>query len=90
MYKSKIFFPGKAINLGIKKSKGKFIAMISGHCIPKDKFWIQNLLKNFTSKNIAGVYGKQEPLDISDPNDVRDLIYLFGKDNHIDSSHRNL
>ena len=82
-YKSKIFFPGKAINLGIKKSKGKFIAMISGHCIPKDKFWIQNLLKNFTSKNIAGVYGKQEPLDISDPNDVRDLIYLFGKDKKI-------
>ena len=82
-YSSKKFYPGKAINLGIQKAKGKFIAMISGHCIPKDRFWIQNLLKNFTNKNIAGVYGKQEPLDTSDPNDVRDLIYLFGKDKKI-------
>ena len=29
-YKEKPFLPGKAINLGIKKSKGKFIAIISG------------------------------------------------------------
>ena len=82
-YNSKKFFPGRAINLGIQKSKGKFIAMISGHCIPKDKFWIKNLLKNFTSKKIAGVYGKQEPLDTSNPDVVRDLIYLFGKDKKI-------
>ena len=32
-YKSKIFLPGRALNLGIKKSKGHLIAMISGHCI---------------------------------------------------------
>ena len=82
-YNSKKFFPGRAINLGIQKSKGKFIAIISGHCIPKDKFWINNLLKNFTSKKIAGVYGKQEPLDTSDPDVIRDLIYLFGKDKKI-------
>ena len=37
-YKEKPFLPGKAINLGIKKSKGKFIAIISGHCIPKNYF----------------------------------------------------
>ena len=36
-------------------------------------------------KNIAGCYGKQEPLDISNPNDVRDLYYLFGKDRKVQS-----
>ena len=84
-YKSKQFFPGRALNLGISKSKGKLIAMISGHCIPKNKFWIKNLVKNFKFKSVAGVYGKQEPLDISKPDDVRDLIYLFGKDRKIQS-----
>ncbi len=82
-YKSKIFLPGKALNLGIKKSKGSLIAMISGHCIPKNKYWLKNLVKNFKNKKIAGVYGRQEPLDISEPDDVRDLIYLFGKDKKI-------
>ena len=47
--------------------------MISGHCIPKHNQWLNNLYKNFKLKNIAGVYGKQEPLDTSDPNDIRDL-----------------
>ena len=82
-YKSKEFFPGRALNLGIQASKGRLIAMISGHCIPKNKLWLSNLIKNFKNKKVAAVYGKQEPLDMSDPNDVRDLIYLFGKDKKI-------
>ena len=44
-YKSKIFLPGKALNLGIKKSKGHLIAMISGHCIPKIINGLARLLK---------------------------------------------
>ncbi len=83
IYKDKKFLPGKAINLGIKKSKGKFIAIVSGHCIPKNNLWISNLLKNFTNKKIAAVYGKQEPLLTSDFNIVRELTYLFGDDKKI-------
>ena len=51
----------------------------------KDNKWLGNLLKNVKIKNIAGCYGKQEPLDISNPNDVRDLYYLFGKDRKVQS-----
>ena len=29
------FYPGKAINDGIRASSGKYIVVISGHCIPK-------------------------------------------------------
>ena len=79
-YKDKKFFPGKSLNLGISKSKGKYIVMISGHCIPKNDKWLLNFVKNIKNKNVAGCYGKQEPLDISNPNDVRDMYYLFGKD----------
>ena len=82
-YKDKKFFPGKSLNLGISKSKGKYIVMISGHCIPKNDKWLLNFVKNIKNKNVAGCYGKQEPLDISNPNDVRDMYYLFGKDKKI-------
>ena len=82
-YKSKVFFPGKALNLGINKSKGRLIAMISGHCIPKNNDWLKNLVRNFNNSNVIACYGRQEPSDISEPNDVRDLTYLFGLDKKI-------
>ena len=44
--KIKKFLPGKAINLGIKKSKGEIIVCLSAHCIPVDKFWLKNLVKD--------------------------------------------
>ena len=76
----KNFFPGKAINYGIKNSKGEIIVCLSGHCIPKDKRWLGNIIKHLNKKNIAGVYGKQEPLSFSKPNDKRDLKLTFGMD----------
>ena len=82
-YKSKYFLPGKSLNLGISRAKGDYIAMISGHCIPKNNKWLSNFMKNIKIKNIAGCYGKQEPLDISNPADIRDMYYLFGKDKKI-------
>jgi len=82
-YKSKIFLPGKALNLGIKKGKGSLVAMISGHCIPKNENWLNNLVQNFKNSDVIACYGRQEPSDISEPNDVRDLTYLFGLDKKI-------
>ncbi len=79
----KNFYPGKAINYGIKKSKGQFIVCLSGHCIPKDKYWLSNLIKNLQNKKVAGVYGRQEPLSFSKPSDKRDLILTFGLDKKI-------
>ena len=40
------FFPGKALNDGIRVSKGNYIVCISAHCIPQDKFWLKNLYNN--------------------------------------------
>ena len=61
----KNFLPGRAINFGIKKSQGQIIVCLSGHCIPKDKYWLGSLIKDLNIKNIAGVYGRQEPLSFS-------------------------
>jgi len=83
-YKSKIFYPGESLNFGVKKSKGKFIAFISAHCIPKNENWLVTLYNSISrNKYIAGVYGKQEPLDFSSPQVVRELTYLFGNQKKI-------
>ncbi len=82
--KIKKFKPGKALNLGIKKSKGKFIVCLSAHCIPVSKLWLKILVTTIKeNKNYAGVYGRQEPMHFSKPSDIRDLLIVFGLDKKI-------
>lgn len=84
IYKIKNFLPGKAINLGIKNSKGDYIVCLSAHCIPTNKNWLKNLIKNFTLEtNVAGVYGRQEPMEFSKDSDKRDLFLVFGLDRKV-------
>jgi len=78
------FFPGKAINDGIRASKGNYIVCISAHCIPQDKHWLKNLYNNFNeNENLAGVYGRQLPLSYTSDADKRDLLITFGQDKKI-------
>jgi rhamnosyltransferase len=78
------FLPGRALNDGIRTSKGKYIVCLSAHCIPKDEFWLENLRKNFNGGgNLAGVYGRQLPLSFTDPVDKRDLLIVFGQEYRI-------
>ena len=78
------FLPGKALNLGIKKSLGDYIVCLSAHCIPTNKNWLKNLIKNFElENNVAGVYGRQEPMEFSTDADKRDLFLVFGLDKKI-------
>ena len=75
--------PGKALNQGIRESKGKYIVCLSGHCIPVNEKWLGNLIRNFDDPEIAGVYGRQEPLSFSSDSDKRDLAIVFGLDRKI-------
>ena len=72
------FKPGKAINLGVKKAKGKYIVCLSAHCIPINLTWLENLIIDLKSKKVAGVYGRQQPLPYSSDFDKRDLLTVFG------------
>ena len=72
--------PGLSINLGIKNSSGEYIVILSGHCIPKNKNWLRNLIIPLEEENIAGVYGRQVPFSYSEPSDKRDLEITFGLD----------
>lgn len=83
LLKIKKFLPGKALNKGIKASKGDYIVCTSAHCIPENQIWIETLVANFTDKTIAGVYGRQLPLSYTQPSDKRDLLITFGLDKRI-------
>ncbi len=72
------FNPARAINLGIKKSNSKYIVIVSAHCVPKDKSWLSNLVKNMGDDNVVACYGRQLPLTTSDSSDKRDLLNTFG------------
>jgi len=77
------YLPGYALNEGIRASNGKFIVMISGHCIPATSSWLSKLISNFEDNNVAGVYGRQLPMSFSSPQTKRDLLITFGLDRRI-------
>ena len=77
------FTPGRAINLGVSESKGEIIVILSGHCIPVNNKWLQNLISDLDDPNVAGVYGRQEPMSFSSDSDKRDLVTVFGLDKKI-------
>jgi len=78
------FRPGAALNSGIKVSSGEYIVCLSGHCIPVNEYWLEELVKTLESDELfAGVYGRQEPMAFSKPADKRDLMLVFGLDKRI-------
>ena len=80
----KEYKPGKAINMGIRASKGQYIVILSAHCLPINENWLSDLLEEINSDpKLAGVYGKQVPMDFSSDEDKRDLLIVFGEDERI-------
>ena len=77
------FRPGHALNLGIREARGSHIVCLSGHCIPVDETWLGCLLRNFEDPEVAGVYGRQEPLSFTPDADKRDLSIVFGRDRRV-------
>lgn len=77
------YLPGKILNAGVRESRGEYIVCLSGHCIPVNDMWLSNLLSNFDADDVAGVYGRQEPLSFTSDYDKRDLALIFGLDKKI-------
>ncbi|MCP4135905.1 MAG: glycosyltransferase family 2 protein [bacterium] len=77
------YMPGKALNYGCKEAVGEYMVFISAHCIPVNSVWLEHLLKDLEDPHVAGVYGKQEPMEDTNPFDQRDLILTFGLDKKV-------
>jgi len=77
------FYPGLAINKGIRACKGEVVVCLSGHCIPVNEYWLSNLVKELEDPQVAGVYGRQQPMSFSSSFDKRDLMLVFGLDRKV-------
>ena len=77
------FRPGQALNQGIRASRGEYIVCLSGHCVPVNDQWLARLVENFAAADVAGVYGRQEPLSFTPDADKRDLSIVFGLDKRV-------
>ena len=75
--------PGRALNLGIRESRGRYVVCLSGHCIPVNEQWLAHLVRNMDDPQVAGVYGRQEPMSFTPDADKRDLVLLFGLDRKV-------
>lgn len=72
------FSYGRALNRGIRHSRGELIAILSGHCVPLNDKWLERMAVRFAQSTVAGVYGRQEPLPDTGDFDKRDLWTTFG------------
>lgn len=45
------------LNSGIKRSRGKYIGILSGHSVPISKTWYEEGMKNFQDPKVAAVTG---------------------------------
>ena len=77
------YFPGKALNTGVRASSGDYLVFLSGHCVPVNTQWLNYLRRDFDDPGVAAVYGRQEPLPYSSDTDKRDLWTVFGLDKKI-------
>ncbi|MGV8152511.1 MAG: glycosyltransferase [Candidatus Nanoarchaeia archaeon] len=75
----KDFSYGRSLNLGCKNSKGKYLVSLSAHAIPKNKKWLEELIKPLKNKEIAGVYGKQVAYNNASPRIKRKFNIYYGK-----------
>jgi len=50
---------GRSLNIGITNSIGDLCVFISGHCVPKNDLWLENLIKPFQDEHVLLSYGKQ-------------------------------
>lgn len=74
------YLPGKNLNEGIRASSAEIVVSLSAHCEPTNNRWLENLVAPLEEEIVAGVYGRQEPLNFTSPEDKRDLLIAFGLD----------
>ncbi len=64
------FGHGKTRNYGAKLAKGEYVVYLTHDAIPKNENWLINLIKNFSDRNVVGIYGKQIPYKNTNPLEV--------------------
>lgn len=57
--KKEEFSFGRSLNIGCDFADGEYLVFISGHCVPVDKDWLQELINPLMKSQCDYVYGRQ-------------------------------
>lgn len=68
---------GFAINAGIRESRGRFIVIVSAHCIPLTDHWLERLVAPLQEPEVAMVFGGQRGHGLSKFSEARDFERVF-------------
>ncbi|MBW1980794.1 MAG: alcohol dehydrogenase catalytic domain-containing protein [Deltaproteobacteria bacterium] len=69
---------GYSLNVGIRNSSGKFIAIVSAHTLPVDEHWLGRLVEPLRDPSTAMVYGRQMGGRSSKFSEIQDMRRTFG------------
>lgn len=50
---------GRSLNMGCNAANGEVLVFISGHCVPKDPYWLYNLCRPLLEGDASYSYGRQ-------------------------------
>jgi D-arabinose 1-dehydrogenase-like Zn-dependent alcohol dehydrogenase/glycosyltransferase involved in cell wall biosynthesis len=77
LLRSEDFTFGYSLNIGIEQARGRFMAIISAHCIPTDPEWLGRLVAPLREPANAMVFGGQRGHAISKFSESRDFERVF-------------
>jgi len=78
VYKFNYYLPGKILNFAAKKASGKYICILSSHCIPISNKWLEEHIQSIEKREkCIASFGKQIPLPGSSAQDLIDLDIIF-------------
>ena len=69
--KKQDFTFGRSLNVGCDFANGEYLVFISGHCIPANKDWLQNLIAPLIQKKCDYTYGRQIARDTTKYSEMR-------------------
>ena len=69
---------GYSLNEGIRRAAGRYMAIISAHCVPVDSEWLGRLVAPLREERMAMVYGRQAGEATSKLGEFLDFRRTFG------------
>lgn len=68
---------GYSLNYGCRNARGKYIVIVSAHCVPTDTKWLQSLLAPFMDPRVAMVYGRHIGAEETKFSEKMDFARMF-------------
>lgn len=78
-----IFTFGRSLNMGCDFANGDYLVFVSGHCIPLDENWINNLVIPLADSEVAYTYGRQIGRDTTKFSEMRIFEKYFPSQSRI-------